>query len=101
MKLTKISGQLAESALSVVGIRVGTEEPHFLRRPLTDTVDLRQYGPRIAAETTVEDDEDRARNIGFRRLARYIFGGNHRDEAMAMRAPVALAQQSARGGDEI
>jgi hypothetical protein len=99
MKLTKISGQVAESALSVVGIRVGTEEPHFLRRPLTDTVDLRQYGPRIAAETTVEDDEDRARNIGFRRLARYIFGGNHRDEAMAMTAPVA--QQSARGGDEI
>ena len=26
MKLTKISGQLAESALSVVGIRVGTED---------------------------------------------------------------------------
>ena len=62
-------------------------------------VELRTYGPRIAAETTVAADEDRARNIGFRRLANYIFGGNHRDEQISMTAPVA--QQSDRRGDEI
>ena len=98
MQFTKIAAQVAESVLSVVGIRVGTEEPHFLHRPLTATIEIRQYGPRIAAETTVAADEDRARNIGFRRLARYIFGGNHRGEGIAMTAPVA--QQQA-GGDEI
>jgi hypothetical protein len=97
MHITKIPGQIVDSVLSIAGIRVGTEEPHFLRTPLTADVEVRQYGPRIAAETVVADDEDRARNIGFRRLARYIFGANHRDESIAMTAPVG--QQSA--GDEI
>ncbi len=99
MKITKLPLQIAESAASIVGVRVGTEEPHYIGRPLTAGVEIRQYGPRIAAETTVAADEDRARNIGFRRLANYIFGANHRAETIAMTAPVA--QQSDRGGDEI
>ena len=98
MQITKIAGQVVESLLSIVGIRVGTEEPHFIRRPLTNGVEIRQYGPRIAAETTVAGDEERARSIGFRRLARYIFGGNHRDKGIAMMAPVASSRS---GGDEI
>ena len=92
MRIAKIPGQIVESALSIVGIRIGTEEPHYLRQPLTKDVDLRRYGPRIAAETTVADNEDRARSIGFRRLASYIFGANHRDETISMTAPVG--QQS-------
>lgn len=99
MQLAKIPGQLFESALLVVGVRVGTEEPHFLRRPLTDAVEIRRYGPRIAAETTVADEEERSRNIGFRRLARYIFGGNHRHETISMTAPVS--QQPNGEGDDI
>ncbi len=99
MRITKLPIQIAESVLSIVGIRVGTEEPHFISTPVTAGVEVRKYGPRIAAETTVSADEDRARNIGFRRLANYIFGGNHRDEAIAMTAPVA--QQSGRQGDDI
>jgi len=95
VQVTKIAGQVVGSLLSIAGIRVGTEEPHFIRRPLTNGVEIRQYGPRIAAETTVAGDEERARSIGFRRLARYIFGGNHRDEGIGMMAPVA--QQSMRG----
>lgn len=89
MRITKIPGLIVESVLSIAGIRVGTEEPHYLRRPLTGTVEIRQYGPRIAAETTVDDDEDRARIVGFRRLAGYIFGANHRDERISMTAPVS------------
>jgi SOUL heme-binding protein len=96
MRITKIPGQIVESVLSIAGIRVGTEEPHYLRRPLSGQVEIRQYGPRIAAETTVDDDEARARNVGFRRLARYIFGANHRDEEISMTAPV-----SQQAGDEI
>jgi hypothetical protein len=99
MQVTKIAAQVVESVLSVAGIRIGTEEPHFLRRPLTKTIEIRRYGPRIAAETTVTADEEGARNTGFRRLARYIFGANHRGEDIAMTAPVAQQQQS--GGDEI
>ena len=99
MRITKIPGQIVESVLSIAGIRIGTEEPHYIATPVGDGVEVRRYGPRIAAETTVAADEDRARSVGFRRLARYIFGGNHRDEEIAMTAPVA--QQTGRRGDEI
>jgi hypothetical protein len=98
VELRKLAGQVVESVLSIGGIRVGTEEPHHLRRPLTDTVELRRYGPRIAAETVVAADEEQARNLGFRRLAGYIFGANHRGDEIAMTAPVA---QQRAGGDEI
>lgn len=95
MQIVRLPLQIAESVLGIVGIRVGTEEPHFLRRALTPTVELRRYGPRIAAETVVAGDEETARNDGFRRLAGYIFGANHRGESIAMTAPVA--QQPAAG----
>ncbi|RDH76405.1 heme-binding protein [Mycolicibacterium moriokaense] len=99
MQLTQIPVQVAESALSLVGIRVGTEEPHYVGTDLGDGVEMRRYGPRIAAETTVSADEESARSVGFRRLAGYIFGANHRDQKISMTAPVA--QQSRRGGDSI
>jgi hypothetical protein len=91
-KLGRIAGQVAESALSIIGIRIGTEEPKHTSERLTDRVELRHYGPRIAAETTVAADEDEARNQGFRRLAGYIFGKNQGDDAIAMTAPVAQAK---------
>jgi SOUL heme-binding protein len=81
--------QLVESVLSVAGIRVGTEEPSYTSRPLVDGVEIRRYGPRIAAETTVAANEEAARNAGFRRLAGYIFGRNHQDRRIDMTAPVA------------
>ncbi|OBE97181.1 heme-binding protein [Mycobacterium sp. 852002-10029_SCH5224772] len=99
MNPIKLAEQVAESVLAVGGIRVGTEEPEYTHRRLTDTVEIRRYGPRIAAETVVEADEDRARNEGFRRLAGYIFGGNRRDQSISMTAPVS--QQSSRGGERI
>jgi SOUL heme-binding protein len=81
--------QLVESVLSVAGIRVGTEEPSYTSRPLVDGVEIRRYGPRIAAETTIAANEEAARNAGFRRLAGYIFGRNHQDRRIDMTAPVA------------
>jgi SOUL heme-binding protein len=99
VKLTKLAEQIIDSLVAVVGIRVGTEEPKYTRRQLTDTVEIRSYGPRIAAETKVFDDEERARNVGFRRLAGYIFGGNRSDQGISMTAPVS--QHSTRGGDQI
>ncbi|MGD1171479.1 SOUL family heme-binding protein [Mycobacterium seoulense] len=95
----KLAEQVAESVLAVGGIRIGTEEPKYTRQPLTAAVEIRRYGPRIAAETTVDADENRARDAGFRRLADYIFGGNRRDQSISMTAPVS--QQSSRGGEQI
>jgi hypothetical protein len=91
VNVVELPGQILESALAIVGIRSGTEEPHFVGKPLTNEVELRQYGPRIAAETTVDGDEERARSTGFRRLAGYIFGGNQRKQKIAMTAPVGQA----------
>jgi hypothetical protein len=96
-RIVKFVGQVAEAGASVVGIR-SVEEPHHIRRPLTEDVEIRQYGPRIAAETTVTGDKQRALSAGFRRIAGYIFGGNHRDAQIAMTAPVV---QQPSGGEDI
>jgi hypothetical protein len=85
--------QVVEGIGGIVGIRVGTEEPLYVAEPLTQNVEIRRYGPRVAAETTVLDDEESARNVGFRRLAGYIFGGNSRQASIAMTAPVAQASE--------
>ena len=93
--LNKIAGavaQVAEAGGSIVGIRNGTEEPAYTVVREIDGVEIRRYGPRIAAETSVATDEEAARNEGFRRLARYIFGANSGSDKIAMTAPVAQQQ---------
>ncbi|VEG18739.1 SOUL heme-binding protein [Mycolicibacterium phlei] len=89
MPLWTLGAELLKAAGNIVGIRSGTEEPRYSSRPLTASVQIRQYSSRIAAETTVLADDDRARSEGFRRLAGYIFGKNHRQAKIAMTAPVA------------
>ncbi|HME47658.1 heme-binding protein [Mycobacterium sp.] len=95
----KAAKLVAESACSIVGLRWGTEEPRYSVEDRFSGVEIRHYGPRIAAETTVLADDAAARNTGFRRLAGYIFGGNHRRAQIAMTAPVA--QQRTSAGDTI
>ncbi len=94
-QLQTIAKQILEVAGSAVGVRSGTEEPAYQARRLADKVEIRQYGPRIAAQTTVTADEESARSVGFRRLARYIFGANDGQWSIAMTAPVAVASQKA------
>jgi len=79
---------VALAACSVVGVREA-EEPNFQVAARVGAVEVRQYGPRIAAETTVASDEMGARSAGFRRLAGYIFGDNRSRDTIAMTAPVA------------
>ena len=97
-KIASTMGQVVGSALGIVGIRVGTEEPPHTSRRLTDAVEIRRYRPRIAAQTVVDADEEEARQEGFRRLARYIFGGNGGKKRVAMTAPVS---QSPAGSQKI
>ena len=91
-KIVGALGQVAEAGGSIVGVRTGTAEPSFTVQRLVRGVEIRHYGPRIAAETTIDADEEKARSEGFRRLAGYIFGGNTTKSKIAMTAPVA--QQS-------
>jgi hypothetical protein len=88
-RLATIASTLLLSACSVVGVRSGTEEPRFDALGTEAGLEIRRYAPRLAAETTVAADEAAARNEGFSRLARYIFGANQGSAKIAMTAPVA------------
>jgi hypothetical protein len=91
-KIVGALGQVADAGGSIVGIRHGTAEPDFTVERRLGGVEIRQYGPRIAAETTIDADEEKARSEGFRRLAGYIFGGNTTKTKIAMTAPVSQQQ---------
>lgn len=69
------------------------QEPHYVTQARDGAFEVRHYGPRVVAETTVAGEWNEAGNEGFRRLAGYIFGKNRRDAKIAMTAPVAQAPQ--------
>ena len=91
-----ISGVLS-AGCSVFGIRNEQTPTYTVERtfgPSDSRVELRQYGPRLAAETTVAGGEASARSKGFQRLAGYIFGANTTATSIAMTAPVSQAKSS-------
>jgi hypothetical protein len=92
-----LTKKVIEAGGSVIGIRSGTEEPAYTVERQLLGVEIRRYSERIAAETTIADDEEAARSAGFRRLAGYIFGGNHTDTKIAMTAPVTQQAGAGRG----
>lgn len=91
--LTALAASLSVTACSVVGVR-SVEEPAYTVTGHSGPVEIRQYAARVAAETRVAADPEGARSVGFRRIAGYIFGGNHARTTIAMTAPVAQASQT-------
>jgi hypothetical protein len=72
--------------------RFFTEQPDYTIEGKFDGFEIRRYHPRVVAETTVAGAGwDEALDEGFRRLAGYIFGGNAREQKLAMTAPVNAA----------
>ena len=74
------------------------QEPHYVTQLREGDFEVRQYGARVVAETTVPGEWNDAGNEGFRRLAGYIFGKNRRGAKIAMTAPVAQALQKTNEG---
>lgn len=64
------------------------ETPQYVVRSETGNLEIREYGPTIVAEATVEGERDKAIQRGFRIIADYIFGNNLSSEKVAMTAPV-------------
>jgi hypothetical protein len=93
LRTMALLSNLALGACSVFGIRSGTEEPRYTITEELGGVEIRDYGPRAAAETTVAAGEIEARSAGFRKLAHYIFGGNVAHRSIAMTAPVSQQGQ--------
>lgn len=82
-------------SLSLGGCVTGTiEEPKYKIIAVEGDFEIREYAPRIVAETLVSEAFDRAPNVGFRRLADYIFGNNESKQSIAMTSPVAQEPQS-------
>jgi hypothetical protein len=82
-----------EAGLGVVGVRSLYEQPHYsVVERLPGGVEVRDYPPRVAAET----DDARDGADAFRRLFNYITGSNQTGARIEMTAPV-----SQRGGQLI
>jgi hypothetical protein len=67
---------------------MSVREPTYVSELREGAFELRRYPPRVVAETRVSGGFGAAGNAGFRRLARYIFGGNRGRRKLAMTAPV-------------
>jgi hypothetical protein len=90
-------GFLLLAGCSLFGVRSGYEQPAYeVVERLGDAVEIRRYGPRLAAETVVAGpDDEAARNAAFRNLFDYISGANRAGEEVAMTVPVETAGRSA------
>ncbi|HEY0467562.1 MAG TPA: heme-binding protein [Polyangiaceae bacterium] len=68
-----------------------TEEASYQVESADGDFEVRQYAPRVQAETVLNAAPwEQSLNEGFRRLANYIFGGNARHQKIAMTAPVMV-----------
>ncbi len=65
------------------------EEPAYRLVRNYGSFEVRDYAPQIVARTQVAGSFKGSLNEGFRRLARFIFGGNAQGTSIAMTAPVA------------
>lgn len=76
---------------SVFGVRSGYEQPPYtVADTLDDRIEIRQYGPRLAAETPLPSGDEDGRDDAFRVLFAYITGANQGEADVAMTAPVQV-----------
>lgn len=73
------------------------EEPSFKVLERNGAFELREYAPHLVAETSVQADFERAGNVAFQRLFRYISGDNTAQQKIAMTAPVTQSAASKSG----
>jgi len=70
------------------------EQPEYKIQASDGSIQIRSYGPMIAAEAVVEGERKVAINEGFRLIAAYIFGANKPNARIAMTAPVQQQKQT-------
>lgn len=93
-------GALATGVGSIFGFEA-VEEPRYevLRRE--GSLELRLYAPYAVAEITLNGEFRATQSEGFRRLARYIFGGNQARRDLPMTAPVTLEPQAEEASEAL
>ena len=89
---------LAILVLFFTGSAMAIEEPKYTVIEKSEAFELRDYEPKIVAETLVSGSMDKASSAGFRLIADYIFGNNTSrtgdSEKISMTAPVTMEPKS-------
>lgn len=100
--IVMLAALVVVTGCSVFGVRSGYEQPPYeVVETFGDKLEIRRYGPRLAAEAVVEaEDESKGRNQAFRLLFRYITGANRAQDEIAMTAPVAVERAEPSEADE-
>lgn len=70
------------------------KEPSYIVIKEYPDFEIREYNEYIEAKVTVSGDYSSSMNVGFRKLAGYIFGGNISKKSISMTAPVIEKQNS-------
>lgn len=85
---------VCEGAIGAFGIRLYEEPSYDVVTSVADRVEVRRYGPRIAAEVELPDGGKDARDKAFRLLFSYIAGANQASGSgnakIAMTTPVGV-----------
>lgn len=90
--LLAAAGLAGVGAITWSAMASNVETPNYSVSSKSDNLEIREYGPTIVAEATIEGERDKAIQRGFRIIADYIFGNNLSSSKVAMTAPVT--QQS-------
>lgn len=93
---------MAVAAVSLAGPAMArSPEPSYtlLDKDQAASIEVRRYPAMVHAVTLIEaSDYGVAGNLGFQRLAGYIFGNNGRDENIGMTSPVVRSPTIGREG---
>ncbi|MFL6287941.1 MAG: SOUL family heme-binding protein [Actinomycetes bacterium] len=89
-----VSGLIGEGVMAQA---VEVEQPTFEVTGVVGPVEIRQYGPRLAAETDMRPGFgiDAEQETAFMALAAFIFGQNRQGPVVAMTAPVSVEKVTA------
>ena len=91
--------QMLLSILTIVPFSVAAiYKPDYIVLEKADGLEIRQYPSLIVAKTRVKGNFEEVGNMAFKRLAGYIFGGNSKDEKIAMTAPVIQTPDERESG---
>ena len=92
-KLISVLTTALLAGCSVFGIRTA-DEPNYQVLSDYGHIQIRQYPALVVAQTEINADYKNSSSQGFQRLAGYIFGGNKKQQKIAMTAPVIQEQEA-------